>query len=700
MINKERMQKLQQIQEVVSKHFNITVMVINGRGSLVTPPSHITGLVSKYLSFKKIEHPLSDEMMILANQVKKPVTVDSSYIGVPGLEAMIVPMVEDDEVLGYLWAGFFVEKQKVEYIKKFIEKQEEVEKKQWTKALNSIPLVDQTDMSEVMATLHTYCEIANTYLHVNSDQLLINRQDLLQEVIKHHDPIDALKAYFQNASKNKGQFTISFWGTCEMEDDFTYKITNLFNESGESVTVSDPYFMYGQRFLGQGVMSTEPRFWNRIEEDDDRKYFFESLGLNFSSLLTIPVMRQERVRTLYFFASKKRDVFSQNFVQFTKIISSLFQQKLLKEDMQTRVKDLTLRLEGLTEVFSVLSEVNDYERLLYLLTDMSLNIVPASCSAFIVKSDIHHGRYKVISRGMPKNVLKAYSEHIKQQVEAIDELPKSRLIEVEGNYFCECPILYDNQVYYLSVGIKNESDYEKYKMILISFAGLGSLALEKVSQKQGHGVESTIHDLFECAVELNTFSNEQYEETSELLQNFSTYMKYDISQLNLLKNILKLQTYSAEFLQKRKIPPELIKAVDQFRQLKQGNMIAGPIKEESQTAYLVTQYVSSRKVVGHDQIDKDLYMHIHTFLDRWKTVELNVETRGTTFQSKAQLEDYGLSKRELEVLKCIVEGKNNKNIAEKLYISEHTVKNHLTNLFRKLDVKDRVQAISKYYQMT
>lgn len=51
-----------------------------------------------------------------------------------------------------------------------------------------------------------------------------------------------------------------------------------------------------------------------------------------------------------------------------------------------------------------------------------------------------------------------------------------------------------------------------------------------------------------------------------------------------------------------------------------------------------------------------------------------------------------LSPREIEVLKLIAKGKSNREIAELLYISEKTVKNHLTNIFRKIDVSDRTQA--------
>lgn len=51
-----------------------------------------------------------------------------------------------------------------------------------------------------------------------------------------------------------------------------------------------------------------------------------------------------------------------------------------------------------------------------------------------------------------------------------------------------------------------------------------------------------------------------------------------------------------------------------------------------------------------------------------------------------------LTKREIEVLMKIAKGLGNKEIGEQLYLSEKTVKNYATNLFRKINVSDRVQA--------
>ncbi len=57
------------------------------------------------------------------------------------------------------------------------------------------------------------------------------------------------------------------------------------------------------------------------------------------------------------------------------------------------------------------------------------------------------------------------------------------------------------------------------------------------------------------------------------------------------------------------------------------------------------------------------------------------------------LMEYGISTREFEVLQLMAQGLSNQQIADQLYISLNTVKTHSSNLFLKLDVKRRTQAI-------
>lgn len=57
-----------------------------------------------------------------------------------------------------------------------------------------------------------------------------------------------------------------------------------------------------------------------------------------------------------------------------------------------------------------------------------------------------------------------------------------------------------------------------------------------------------------------------------------------------------------------------------------------------------------------------------------------------------------LSNREYEVLLLIAEGLSNKDIGKNLYISEKTVKNHVSNIFKKIEVEDRVKATIFVYR--
>ncbi|MEJ2012537.1 MAG: response regulator transcription factor [Anaerolineales bacterium] len=52
-----------------------------------------------------------------------------------------------------------------------------------------------------------------------------------------------------------------------------------------------------------------------------------------------------------------------------------------------------------------------------------------------------------------------------------------------------------------------------------------------------------------------------------------------------------------------------------------------------------------------------------------------------------------LTKREYEVLELIARGSNNDQIAQQLVITNKTVRNHVSNIFNKLQVADRAQAI-------
>jgi two-component system, NarL family, response regulator LiaR len=84
-------------------------------------------------------------------------------------------------------------------------------------------------------------------------------------------------------------------------------------------------------------------------------------------------------------------------------------------------------------------------------------------------------------------------------------------------------------------------------------------------------------------------------------------------------------------------------------------------------------------------IEKEVY--IHTQPDGTAAIDF--------VQNEKAIEKLNLSSRELEVLQHMAKGLSNQEIAESLYVSQNTVKTHAANLFMKLDVKRRTQAVDQ-----
>ncbi|GAB5554221.1 MAG: response regulator transcription factor [Saprospiraceae bacterium] len=68
--------------------------------------------------------------------------------------------------------------------------------------------------------------------------------------------------------------------------------------------------------------------------------------------------------------------------------------------------------------------------------------------------------------------------------------------------------------------------------------------------------------------------------------------------------------------------------------------------------------------------------------------------------SSELIQKFGLSNREIEVLQLISAGYSNQEIADQLYVSLSTVKTHVSNLFSKLDVQRRTQAVKKMQELS
>lgn len=151
------------------------------------------------------------------------------------------------------------------------------------------------------------------------------------------------------------------------------------------------------------------------------------------------------------------------------------------------------------------------------------------------------------------------------------------------------------------------------------------------------------------------------------------------------------------------IEPELI-LVDLVMPEMNGITLIQKLKEQHAgikilvlTSYVDEEHVMSAMQAGADGYEmKDvdpgaLMTSIETVLQGDKVIHKDAQQVMDTVITKPHMLNK-LSKRETEVLKEMAKGKTNKEIAETLFVSEKTIKTHVSHIFSKLEVTDRTQA--------
>ena len=71
--------------------------------------------------------------------------------------------------------------------------------------------------------------------------------------------------------------------------------------------------------------------------------------------------------------------------------------------------------------------------------------------------------------------------------------------------------------------------------------------------------------------------------------------------------------------------------------------------------------------------------------------DVAVEMMGSSKSVKSDLDKYGLLPKEIKIIEAIANGLSNKEIAEELFLSEGTIKNNITSILAKLELRDRTQ---------
>lgn len=174
----------------------------------------------------------------------------------------------------------------------------------------------------------------------------------------------------------------------------------------------------------------------------------------------------------------------------------------------------------------------------------------------------------------------------------------------------------------------------------------------------------------------------------EAIKLLETYQKLAEAWHNNLRNIelLVLQCIAYKKAGKKKVAINKLKSA---LELASKGMWTQPFVESES---LISSFLTALKT---KKIQEDFITVIQEEIKKEKVLNLRLKKMEQKSINSDQVPSTLLSKREYEVLELISKGLSNKEISSHIFVSESTIKSHIYNIFKKLDVKSRIELINK-----
>ena len=338
-----------------------------------------------------------------------------------------------------------------------------------------------------------------------------------------------------------------------------------------------------------------------------------------------------------------------------------------------------------SEMFVLVNQTNDLEKIIYILLDYCRNITQGYFSCVVLKESSSIIRFA--SRGKYKN--SSLEDYFNQ---LCNKYLEQKIIDSHlsiNRDLIELPIVINKKVYgVLSIKMENKLlDYQEQYLLFLMEVFLCRV-------KQLLQSEKTKQLLLDNVKVKNPESYKQALEIKELIINLVENNKIKILESEIIFEAAVLLDYEIDLLQTIIPDASCTKYLIEYHEILV-NLGNNSFSVGAQLLVLLHSYLNKKNIDHLTFINASLKEQLSEFINDEKE-ELQVEEINDIYSTISKL---SLTNREKEVLTLILEGLNNQEVATRLVISTHTVKNHLTKIFQKLDVQDRNQAMAYIYRI-
>ncbi|WP_163970658.1 LuxR C-terminal-related transcriptional regulator [Oceanobacillus halotolerans] len=701
----KHLELLKELQSIYAERYGLTIITTDSSGQLLVEKGGKNELCKiLYESFvKQVKENVKRNW-----QFRTPVFYDIW----PGIYTIVTPIHIEGGHTYMLWAGLFIEEDTAEFVKKQLS-QMDITQRDWDLILANTPEITQSNREEILHANRKLAALIELCLKESEGQNLFQLQNqLFQQAFTTKNDMEALFHDFISIYQ-----TFDFFGLASKQQGDTYEVTHIVGEN--TATFQGVQFVPGEGFLGRVIITDERGFLDNANQDPRTLMFRQSLESQPKSLFACPIKQQNGEKAVFFGGSFTNSRISKTSQELVKMIAAIAEVRLQMDMLQSEQYQQLNRLTALIEICKLMAITPDVKRIIYILVDISLNLVEGGFSCLVLH-DKETDNMNVVSRGNWKGHMEEYVKdaakryQLENRKQYQPEAATPHVHEVSwGASIIECPLIYRDQLLgILCVGTTNQSNQviEKHANFLQTLAIIGGVSLQLASRGEENYLDQQVNTLFRAIQQFDNETFTQLEKATNMAGEFATKQGLAVPMIKAIVQACQLSYYSASFLEET-LQDSHISMIVQEAKILMDQEYSIKWEETSVPAQIVALTLSYTRNHSIEDLKQKsgnttgLIESFTAFINETQIQEdqislkeeINIEKKLHTVSTT--IKELNLSPREQEVLDLVIQGFNNKQIAEQLYISGHTVKNHVTKIFQKLNVPDRAHAISKVYQM-
>lgn len=692
---------LEDLQSTYAASYKLTLRVFESDGSPLTRFSEMSAITRLIVGHQ-------DDVLTVKRILERdqPCSHSIIYDVYPGIKAILSPIWQNDSVVNYLWAGCFIEETDREIIKSYFNANME-SPQVWELALDGLDGINHTEREELFHKVETLANIISVYLNAKqSKQISEHRLDVVEDLLKSvcsEEPTSKdLLCRFASITP-----FVDFIGYAKYDGNVRFRVTELHYGAPHSLIGTS--FTLGEGYLGQVAATGQSKHWIDIE-NDSRSGFFRDHMIRLTQLCVFPVFSKEKVIGVLFGGNTKKKAIDSHTLKLFKNMSLLLGLHLTNQILRTEQSNYRYSIKLLTEIARAMSEVSDAETILFMLVEMSLSLTGGRYSCLVVRVPEFGRKMRVVSRGMLLDDADDYGKDLTEKYLINDNrsLPDAQGIIEPNRVSLEYPIVSRGQVRaVLAVGLESSEDIERHRSLLESLSIIGGLSLQCVDETPRLPIVPHVIKALHRGIRQWDATRYQFSEAlSEFSVSFAHHMGMDPMEINTLRAAALIFPYEIETLKDVDIDESIINILSHFAMLVENfpkpTKRAESINLTAKILAISACYLNQSYTLVHGFVEDELWKQLSAFTNvqpvQSKSIpKQHINDRHIEYSESVQ-NKYALTTRERQILALVLEASTNRDIATALNISEHTVKNHLSNIFRKLGVSDRSEAIAVMYR--